>query len=52
LTLSIIFFAFGAYGIFVFSAICISSIETKGGILRGSFAINGKVKIPSRIITK
>jgi hypothetical protein len=38
---SIIFFAFGANGIFVFSAICINSTETIGGISSGFFAKKG-----------
>jgi len=37
LTFSIIFFALGAKGIFVFSAICISSTETIGGMSKGFF---------------
>jgi hypothetical protein len=39
---SIIFFAFGANGIFVFSAICMSSTETIGGISSGFFAKKGQ----------
>ena len=36
-------FAFNAKGILVFSAICISSTETIGGISMGFFAKNGKL---------
>ena len=39
---SIIFFALGANGIFVFSVICINSTETIGGISIGFFAKKGK----------
>ena len=43
LTFSIIFFAFGAKGTFVFSAICINSTDTIGGISKGFFDKKGKL---------
>ncbi len=43
LTFSIIFFALGANGILVFSAIWINSTDTIGGISSGFFAKKGKL---------
>ena len=42
--------ALGAKGMLVWSAICINSTETKGGISIGFFAINGKLTIAVVII--
>ena len=48
----IIFAAFGAYGIFVFSDIWISSTDTIGSTSKGFFATNGKANIVANSIVK
>ena len=49
-TLSIIFLALGAKGIFVWSDICISSTETIGGKEIGSLVMNGNDRAVRTII--
>ena len=49
---SIIFLAFGAYGILVLSEICINSTETIGGRSIGSLSIKGKLKTVSKTKTE
>ena len=52
LIFSIIFFAFGAKGMFVLSVICINSTETIGGRSIGFFAKKGKLIAVIIIIIK
>ena len=47
---SIIFAAFGAYGIFVFSDICINSTETIGINSKGFLTTNGRANIVAKKI--